>query len=279
MTESRSTDTVRGQGFLALWDVLRRLRGPDGCPWDREQTLATLTPYIIEEAYEILDAVAADRPDEIAEELGDTLFLLVFCADILADRSPHTLDSLCLGAAEKLKRRHPHVFGDKTVTTASGSQRQWQEIKQEEQQSRSLLGKMPAALPSLTAAFRTGEKAASVGFDWPRVEEVVAKVEEELAEVKAELVAHRATAGAQGGDAPRALARELGDLLFATANLARFVRVDPESELRATVRRFRTRFQHIEDQLKERGSHPTQATLAEMDALWEEAKALEKEES
>jgi len=279
MTDSRSTDTARGQGFLALWDVLRRLRGPEGCPWDREQTLATLTPYIIEEAYEILDAVAADRPDEIAEELGDTLFLLVFCADILADRSSHTLDSLCLGAAEKLKRRHPHVFGDKTVTTASGSQRQWQELKQEEQQSRSLLGKMPAALPSLTAAFRTGEKAASVGFDWPRVEEVVAKVEEELAEVKAELAAQRANPGTPGGDAPRALARELGDLLFATANLARFVRVDPESELRATVRRFRTRFQHIEDQLKERGSHPTQATLAEMDALWEEAKALEKEES
>src|SRR5262249_25524373 len=181
----------RGQGFVALWDVLRRLRGPDGCPWDREQTLGTLTPYIIEEAYEILDAVAADRPDDIAEELGDTLFLLVFCADVLADRSPHTLDSLCLATAEKLERRHPHVFGDADVRTAHASQRQWQEIKQEEQQTRSLLGKMPAGLPALTAAFRTQEKAASVGFDWPRVEEVVAKIEEELAEVKAELAARK----------------------------------------------------------------------------------------
>src|SRR5438105_586614 len=145
----------RGQGFLALWDVLRRLRGPDGCPWDREQSLGTLTPYLIEEAYEIVDAVAAGNTDEVAEELGDTLFLIVFCADILADRSPHTLDSLCLDTAEKLRRRHPHVFGDATVDTAHASQRQWQEIKQEEQQSRSLLGKMPAGLPALTAAFRT----------------------------------------------------------------------------------------------------------------------------
>jgi MazG family protein len=263
---------ARGEGFLELWDVLRRLRGENGCPWDREQTLATLTPYLIEEAYEILDAVSADQVDDIAEELGDTLFLIVFCADILADRSPHTLDSLCRAAAEKLRRRHPHVFGDKTVTTANASQRQWQEIKQDEQQSRSLLGKMPASLPSLTAAFRTQEKAASVGFDWPEVAQVVAKVEEELAEVKAELGALKAT-----GDAPPRLAAEIGDLLFAVANLARFVRVDPERELRSTVARFRSRFQHVEDQLKERGSHPTQATLAEMDALWEEAKTLEKE--
>ncbi len=265
---------TRGQGFLELWDVLRRLRGENGCPWDKEQTLATLTPYLIEEAYEILDAVAADRADDIAEELGDTLFLIVFCADILADRSPYTLDSVSRMAAEKLRRRHPHVFGDKTVTTANASQRQWQEIKQDEQQSRSLLGKMPASLPSLTAAFRTQEKAASVGFDWPEVAQVVAKVEEELAEVKAELATRPAT-----GDAPPRLAAELGDLMFAVANLARYVRVDPERELRSTVARFRARFQHIEDVLKEQGSHPTKATLEEMDALWEQAKALEKENS
>ena len=264
----------RGQGFLELWDVLRRLRGENGCPWDKEQTLATLTPYLIEEAYEILDAVAADRADDIAEELGDTLFLIVFCADILADRSQHTLDSICRLAAAKLRRRHPHVFGDKTVTTANASQRQWQEIKQDEQQTRSLLGKMPASLPSLTAAFRTQEKAASVGFDWPEVSQVLAKVEEELAEVRVELATRPAE-----GDAPPRLAAEIGDLLFAVANLARYVRVDPERELRATVSRFRTRFQHIEDVLKVQGSHPTKATLEEMDALWEQAKALEKESS
>lgn len=282
MTPSdRTADSSdRGQGFLELWEVLCRLRGEDGCPWDREQTLATLTPYLIEEAYEVLDAVGADKPDDIAEELGDTLFLIVFCADILADRSPHTLDSLCRTAALKLKRRHPHVFGDKTVTTANASQRQWQEIKQEEQQSRSLLGKMPASLPSLTAAFRTQEKAASVGFDWPEVGQVVAKVEEELAEVRAELALRAASIGPGDAviDAPPRLAAEIGDLLFAVANLARFVRVDPERELRSTVSRFRSRFQHIEDQLKERGSHPTKATLEEMDVLWEEAKAIEREE-
>ncbi|MGH7724116.1 MAG: nucleoside triphosphate pyrophosphohydrolase [Candidatus Eiseniibacteriota bacterium] len=273
-SDLKTGSDARGQGFLELWDVLRRLRGPGGCPWDREQTLATLTPYITEEAYEILDAVADDKPDDIAEELGDTLFLLVFCADVLTEKSPHTLDSLCRATAEKLKRRHPHVFGDRTITTSGASLRQWQEIKQEEQQSKSLLGKSPASLPSLTAAFRTQEKAASVGFDWPRVEDVVAKIEEELAEVKSELEARE-------GDGPghRRLAAEIGDLLFAVANLARFVRVDPERELRATVSRFRTRFQHIEDSLRDQGSHPTKATLEEMDALWEEAKAREEEKS
>jgi tetrapyrrole methylase family protein/MazG family protein len=275
MTEIAENASDRGAGFLELWDVLRRLRAPDGCPWDKEQTLATLTPYIIEEAYEILDAVSAQKPAEIAEELGDTLFLLVFCAEILGESSPHTVDSLSRTAAEKLKRRHPHVFGDRTVETAHASQRQWQEIKQEEQQSRSLLGKMPASLPALTAAYRTQEKAGSVGFDWPRVEDVVAKIEEELAEVKAELVKRDGTNAA--ADAPRPLAAEIGDLLFAVANLARFVRVDPERELRATVARFRTRFQHIEDELERRGSHPTKATLEEMDALWEQAKAMENE--
>src|SRR5262249_1524840 len=152
------------------------------------------------------------------------------------------------------------VFGDADVRTASASQRQWQEIKQEEQQTRSLLGKMPAGLPALTAAFRTQEKAASVGFDWPEAGDVGAKSGEELGEVKAEL-AGRASAGTSG-EAHAELAHELGDLLFAVANLARHVKADPERELRATVRRFRTRFQHVEDQLKERGSHPTQATLA-----------------
>ena len=263
----------RGAGFLELWDVLRRLRGPDGCPWDREQSLATLTPYLIEEAYEILDAVAANQADDIAEELGDTLFLVVACADMLAETSPHTLDSLCRAAAAKLRRRHPHVFGDVTLKTANASQRQWQEIKQEEQNSRSLLGKMPAALPALTASYRTQEKAASVGFDGPRVEGVGAKVDAERAAVTAE----RARRGGADGPGHARLAAELGDILFAVANLARFVKVDPERELRATVGRFRARFQHIEDELEKRGSHPTRATLEEMDALWDEAKSREKD--
>jgi len=260
-------------GFVELRDVLRRLRGPDGCPWDREQTLSTLTPYLIEEAYEILDAVAKGDAAETAEELGDTLFLVLSCADMLGDSGGPTLDAICRAAAAKLRRRHPHVFGDATVTTAGASQRQWQEIKQEEQQTRSLLGKMPAGLPSLTAAYRTQEKAASVVFDWPEVAQVVAKVEEELEEVKAELAAR----GGETGPGHARLAAELGDLLFAAANLARFVRVDPERELRATTARFRARFQHIEDELEKRGSHPTRATLEEMDALWDEAKSLEKD--
>ncbi len=261
-----------GGGLLALVALCRYLRSPEGCPWDREQTLAGLTPYMVEETYEILDSVTHGDRDAVAEELGDLLFLLLFCAEMVREGGGPDLDALARRTEAKLVRRHPHLFEEPEEISSSDQQRRWQKLKQQEQGTSSVLGKMPAGLPSLTAAFRTQEKAASVGFDWERVEDVVSKIEEELAEVRDAL--------ARREEAPEALRREIGDLLFAVANLSRYLRVDPERELRATVIRFRRRFQYVEEELGRRGVKPEETSLAEMDALWNEAKRKEaKEES
>jgi MazG family protein len=264
---------TRGDGLLALWDLCRTLRGPGGCPWDREQTLASLTPYVVEETYEILESVSRDDLPAVTEELGDLLFLLIFLAEMAAERGGPGLDELASAAVTKLRGRHPHLFEEPEEITSSDQQRRWQQQKKEEQGAASVLGKMPAALPSLTAAFRTQEKAASVGFDWPRVEDVFAKIEEETREVRAEF---DSPADAPGRD--ERLRREIGDLLFAVANLSRALRVDPERELRTTVLRFRERFLYIERELERRGSSPAASTLEEMDALWDEAKRRERAE-
>lgn len=262
----------RGAGLQALVALCRFLRSPEGCPWDRQQTLASLTPYMVEETYEILDSVTDGESDAVTEELGDLLFLLFFCAEIVREAGGPDLDALARRTEAKLVQRHPNLFASPETITAGDQHRRWQRIKQKEQGSASVLGKMPKGIPSLTAAFRTQEKASSVGFDWEKVEDVVAKIDEELAEVRAALAARET--------APEALRRELGDLLFAVTNLSRFLRVDPERELRATVQRFRRRFQFVEEQLAARGSSPEKSTLEEMDALWNEAKrAVAKEES
>jgi len=261
---------ARGAGLVALWDLCRILRAPNGCPWDKEQTPASLTPYVVEETYEILESVSHDDWPATAEELGDLLFLLMFLAEMVEERGGPGLDALARATDAKLRRRHPHLFETPEEISSSDQQRRWQHLKQAEKGSGSLLGQIPAGAPSLTAAYRTQEKAASVGFDWPDVEGVVKKVEEELGEVREAM----ATRGA--GD--EELRRELGDLLFAVTNLARYVRVDPERELRAAVLRFRGRFRHIEDKLAERGRTPAESSLEEMDALWEEAKRRERAE-
>ncbi|NOT34897.1 MAG: nucleoside triphosphate pyrophosphohydrolase [Candidatus Eisenbacteria bacterium] len=254
------------QAFARLLEVCRRLRGPDGCPWDREQTLESMTPYLIEEAAEASDAVGSGKPEDIAEELGDLAFLSIFCLELLGERSPLGLAAALDLASDKLIRRHPHVYGDATVEDGEGAYRQWQEIKKAEKGSRpehvSLLGEQPKGMPALVSAFRIQEKAAAVGFDWPEARGALAKVREEIAEIEAEV----------GGDTTPALAREVGDLLFSVVNLARKLKVDPERELRAASHRFRDRFHHIEQRLAEGGRTPSQATLEEMDALWEEAK-------
>ena len=272
MTEG-STNTRRGDGLLALWDLCRALRGPEGCPWDREQTLASLTPYVVEETYEILDSVSRDDLPAVNEELGDLLFLLIFLAEMAAERGGPGLDAIASSAVTKLRARHPHLFETPEVITSGDQQRRWQQQKKKEQGSESVLGKMPTGLPALTAAFRTQEKAASVGFDWPRVEDVFAKIEEELGEARDE---HAATPGTPGRE--ERLRREVGDLLFAVANLARALRIDPERELRATVLRFRERFLYIERELEKRGSSPEASSLEEMDTLWNEAKRRERAE-
>jgi MazG family protein len=253
------------RAFSELVAVCRRLRGPDGCPWDREQTLESMTPYLTEEAVESGEAIASGKRDDIAEELGDLAFLSVFCLELLGERHGPGLADALERAAQKLIRRHPHVYGDAAVKDGEAAYRQWQEIKKAEKGDRraSLLGEQPKGLPALIAAYRLQEKAGAVGFDWPDTRGPLAKLREELGEIEREL----------GGDTTPALAREVGDLLFSAVNLSRHLGVDPERELRAAGHRFRDRFHHIEARLAERGLTPSQVTLEELDALWEEAKA------
>lgn len=261
------TDAER-DAFARLLAVCRRLRGPDGCPWDRQQTLETMTPYLTEEAAESVDAIGNADADHSAEELGDLAFLVIFCLELTGERWGVGLAQAFDRASEKLIRRHPHVYGDAKVTDGVAAYKQWQEIKKAERKDpgTSLLGDQPKGLPALVAAYRLQEKAAAVGFDWPKPDGALAKVREETEEV----------AAAMKGDTTPELARELGDLLFAVVNLSRKLGVDPERELRATMHRFRARFLHIEQRLAETGRTPSQTDLEEMDALWEEAKLLQR---
>lgn len=252
--------------YSALVAVCRRLRGPGGCPWDQEQTLESMTPYLTEEAHETAEAIGSGNPDDVAEELGDLAFLAIFCLELLREKGGPGLDEALERAAGKLIRRHPHVYGDAKVADGNAAYKQWQEIKRAEKADAppSLLGKEPKGMPALVTAYRVQEKAGAVGFDWPKASDAVDKLREEIAEVEA----------AVEGDATPAVAREIGDLLFAAVNVSRKLGIDPERELRAAVHRFRERFHHIEKRLEAHGRTPSSSTLEEMDALWNEAKAL-----
>jgi nucleoside triphosphate diphosphatase len=254
------------RAFTELVGVCRRLRGPEGCPWDRAQTLETMTPYLTEEAVESAEAIAAGETENIAEELGDLAFLSIFCLELLGERSGVGIAESLERASAKLVRRHPHVYGTTEIRDGDAAYRQWQEIKRDEKgdSGASLLGEQPKGLPALIAAYRMQEKAGAVGFDWPTAAGALKKVREEADEIEQ----------AMDGDTHPALAREVGDVLFAMVNLARHLRVDPERELRAASHRFRDRFHHIERRLAERGITPSEASLEEMDALWEEAKKV-----
>jgi tetrapyrrole methylase family protein/MazG family protein/ATP diphosphatase len=224
-----------------------------------------MTPYLTEEAVESAEAIAARNPDAIAEELGDLLFLSVFCLELLAEKHGIGLADAMERAADKLIRRHPHVYGSSVISDGDAAYRQWQEIKRREKGGNgSLLGELPRGLPALVAAYRLQEKAGAVGFDWPNADGAFVKIREELEELET----------ARGADTTPEVAREVGDLLFAVVNGARHLRVDPERELRVATHRFRDRFHHVERRLSENGRTPSQATLEEMDALWEEAKRL-----
>jgi MazG family protein len=253
------------EAFERIVEVCRRLRGPQGCPWDREQTLETMTPYLTEEAVESAEAIASGDRDDIAEELGDLMFLSVFCLELLAEKHGLGLADAMERAADKLIRRHPHVYGSSEIADGDAAYRQWQEIKRHEKGGNgSLLGETPRGLPALVAAYRLQEKAGAVGFDWPNADGAFGKIREELAELEV----------ARSGDTTPEIAHEVGDLLFAVVNASRHLRVDPERELRAAAHRFRDRFHHIERRLSERGRTPAEASLEEMDALWDEAKQV-----
>jgi len=253
--------------FDRLVEIMRRLLAPGGCPWDREQSLETLKPYLIEEAYEVLEAMDSPDPREHCEELGDLLFQVVFQSALRERAGQFSIEDVCRAIADKLTRRHPHVFAGLKVSGPEEVLRNWEQIKAAEradkgrESERSLAG-VPVALPALARALRTTEKAARVGFDWPDPDGPRQKVDEELQELDA---------ARRTGD-PAALREELGDLLFALTNLARKLGCDPEQALRLATDRFVRRFEYIEDRLRERGQKPAQLALAQLDALWEQAK-------
>ena len=259
-------------GFQALVELIARLRAPGGCPWDREQTHHSLKPMTIEEAYEVLEAIDDGDDRHLASELGDLLLQVVFHAQIAAEESRFTVADVVQAVSDKMVRRHPHVFGGQTATTSGEVLRNWEALKRAEQAEKgedraaSMLDSVSRRLPAAMEAYQMTTKASRVGFDWPDAAAVLDKVAEELAETREAV---------QGGDA-RAAASEVGDLLFAVVNLARILGEDPESALKAANRKFRRRFGHVEDRLRERGSSPAESNLEEMESLWTEAKQRER---
>ncbi len=259
------------QSVDRLLEIMTRLRGPGGCPWDREQTLKTLRPYVLEETYEVLEAIDSGDPGAHREELGDLLLQIVFQSHIAAEERQFDFADVADAISDKLVSRHPHVFAGAEVKDADAVLRQWAEIKRRENEAkgggRSVLEGVPREMPALARAERLAEKASRIGFDWPDAAGARAKVSEELRELD--------DAIAEGNR--ERVEDELGDLLLAGANLARKLGIPPEEALRRAVGRFVRRFQHVEDELARRGIRPGEATLEEMDSLWEEAKGLPDE--
>jgi ATP diphosphatase len=259
-----------------LIDLMARLRDPErGCPWDLEQTFGSLVPFTLEEAYEVAEAVEHGDFEEIKNELGDLLFQVVFYARLAAEAGQFEFRDVVDSIVEKMVRRHPHVFGEETIGTAAEQSLAWERHKARERRGKadatgraiSLLAGVSRSLPALTRSVKLQKRAARVGFDWPSPEAVAAKVEEELREIRTALAA---------GAPPEVLSEELGDLLFSCVNLARHLQVEPESALRAANRKFERRFRRMEQMLSALGRRAEDATLEELDALWDRAKAEEK---
>lgn len=259
--------------FSELIEIVRRLRGPEGCPWDREQTPQSLRGCLLEESYEVLDALDRDDIRDLRDELGDLLLQIVMQADMAASEGRFTIDDVIAGVAAKMVRRHPHVFGDAVVTDTADVLRNWSRIKSEERAAkgetadRSILSGLPQQLPALHAAHRIGEKAARVGFDWPTPEAAMAKVHEEVAELEEALAS---------GIASR-VSHELGDALFALTSVGRLADHNAEVSLREALARFNRRFRGIERRLVAAGRDIHDVDQAELETLWEAEKAEEQE--
>jgi tetrapyrrole methylase family protein/MazG family protein len=257
-----------------LVDLVARLRGDNGCPWDKEQTRETLKPMLIEEAYEVLDALDGSDAMELKGELGDLLFQVVFHAQIARENGEFDLADVIDRLHEKMIRRHPHVFGDADLRTAEDVLKNWEDIKADErgilssshpESGKSLLDGIPTKLPALHEAYQMTAKAARVGFDWPDLDSILRKLQEEAAEL---IAASRANDGRQ-------VAQEVGDLLFVAVNVARFLGIDPETALRGCNKKFNRRFRYMEAKIKQQGRELRDSSLADMDALWDEAKNQE----
>ncbi len=311
----RMTDDATGQGMPTLADligVMAALRTPvTGCPWDLEQNFETIAPYTIEEAYEVADAIARADLADLKDELGDLLLQVVYHARIAEEQGAFAFPDVVEAITTKMIRRHPHVFGDAQARISGMAKGAWDRIKAEERAAKaaerarlggatpeaaSLLDDVPAGMPGLTRAVKLQEKAAKVGFDWPSLAPVLDKMKEELAELEEALKgvspsgSDTETPSAKvggsasvpidgvrpGGSDTAAIEEEFGDLLFVMANVARHLKIDPEAALRRANRKFQRRFRHIEARLAEAGRTPAQSDLAEMDGLWDEAKAAER---
>lgn len=257
-----------------LLDIMATLRHPEqGCPWDKEQTFATIAPYTLEEAYEVADAIERADTAGLQEELGDLLFQVVFHARMAEEQGSFAFGDVVQSICDKMERRHPHVFGTEKIADSEQQTIAWEQHKQRERaakqgaQPSSILDNVPVSLPALTRAAKLGKRAATVGFEWPDVQGALDKAEEELHEVRTAIA---------DGTSPAAIEDELGDLLFCLVNICRHLQVDPETALRRTNLKFTRRFQHVETRLRDQGRELTQATLAEMDGYWDEAKRMER---
>ena len=254
-------------GFEGLVALVKFLRSDRGCPWDREQTPEQIKTYLLEEAYEVLEALDSDNPGDVCAELGDLLFHILFLARIFEEAGDFDIRDVVQTITEKMIRRHPHVFGQARASSPDEVRHRWQEVKMAEAGDKetatgSLLDSVPQNLPALMRAYRISERAAGVGFDWPDIDSLFNKLDEELAELKAAL--KRANL--------EELSEELGDLLFTMVNLGRFIRVHPEAALTRTISKFVKRFHVIERSLRQRGRTLESASLEEMDAIWEGCK-------
>ncbi len=261
-------DQVDQTPLEELLQIMARLRGPDGCPWDREQTLESLKKNLVEETYEVIDAIDSGDRSQLREELGDLLLQVVFQSQITAEEGAFDFQDVARAIADKLIRRHPHVFGDTTAADADEVLRNWDAIKRREKgdaEPRSAVAGVPRHLPALHKAQQVQSRAARVGFDWKESRDVLNKIEEELAEIKLAMACESAAR----------VRDEIGDLLFAVVNLTRFLGHEAEDVLNQTVQRFTRRFQYIESQVHTAGRQMTDMDLADLEALWQEAKLTE----
>jgi MazG family protein len=289
-----------GKRFEEAVSIMARLRAPGGCPWDREQTFDSIKPYTLEEAYEVLEAIDNRDWKELAGELGDLLLQVLFYAQMAQEQGWFSIDDVLDRLSSKLVHRHPHVFGDVKAETSSDVLRNWEALKAEEKKRRlesvggkaattgepgeSVLAGVSSAMPALLEAHKLSSRAAHVGFDWPNIAGLMEKLEEETRELEEHLkelpepIKQKETGSALSDPVRSRLEGELGDLFFVLVNLARFLELDPESALKRTNRKFRRRFQWMEGQLGEGGRRPDQASLEELESLWQQAKRQEQPE-
>lgn len=276
VTESQSNRA--GEEFTRLVELIARLRAPGGCPWDREQTHQSLKPMLLEEAYEVVEAIDEGDDEEFIGELGDLMLQVVFHSQIATEDNRFDVAEVIQRISSKMISRHPHVFGEDTAQTSGEVLRNWEAIKQAELEAKgkktdegSMLDSVSSKLPAVMEAFQMTTKVSRVDFDWPDVPSVLEKLDEEVDELKEAVASEKPD--------HREIAGEVGDLLFVAVNVARLLGIDPESALKASNRKFRRRFRYIEDRLREQGRKPSDSDHVEMNKYWDEAKAREKDQS